>query len=103
MFNGKIVISDLYIWKHTLFRPIVVLLKDKEFKFMLKQQLRKVNRLNSSFNISDEFRQEVMDRRRALIPEMIKARGAGKRAVLVQDKLFIDNKPGTSINAKGSS
>jgi hypothetical protein len=47
-----------------------------------------------------------MDRRRALIAEMIKARGAGKRAVLVQDKLFIDNKlykAGTSINAKGPS
>jgi hypothetical protein len=87
-------------------RPIVVRFKDKESKFMLKQQLRKVNLRNSPFNVSDQFPQEVMDRRRALIPEMIKARGAGKRAVLVRDKLFIDNKlfkPGTSINTKGSS
>jgi hypothetical protein len=45
-----------------------------------------------------------MDRRRALIPGMIKARGAGKRVVLVRDKLFIDSKlyrPDASINAKG--
>jgi hypothetical protein len=47
-----------------------------------------------------------MDRRRALIPGMIKVRGAGKRMVLVRDKLYIDSKlyiPDDSINLKGSS
>ena len=40
----------------------------------------------------EQFTPIVQTRRKALIPEMIKARQAGKRAALVRDKLYINGK-----------
>ena len=54
---------------------------------------RKVNELlkHSDFGVGDQFPKAIQDRRRKLIPLMIKAKNEGKRAVLAYDKLYVNN------------
>jgi hypothetical protein len=69
----------------------VVKLKDTESKLVIKSALKHVNLKHSNYNVTEQYPQEVKERRKALIPEMIEARKQGKRAVLVRDKLYINN------------
>lgn len=77
---------------HGKIRPIVVKFSDTDSKLLVKSALRHINLKYSDYNVSEQFPPEVKEKRKALIPELIKARNQGKRAVLVRDKLYIDNK-----------
>ena len=55
-----------------------------------------------SISVSDQFPKSIQDRRKALLPAMIKAKKAGKSAYLSYDKLYIDNKMYT-VNTVSSS
>lgn len=62
-----------------------------------KSAFKFVNLKFSDYNVSEQpppptFETEVKERWNALIPELIKARYKGKGAVLMWNKLFIDNK-----------
>lgn len=73
-------------------RPIVAKLvrtKDKEF---IKQASKIADLRSSDFRVADQFPQEVLARRKELIPKMVDARKNGNKAVLVRDKLYINNK-----------
>jgi hypothetical protein len=71
-------------------RPIVAKL-DEDSKSLIKSALKGINLRFSPYNVSDQFPPEVKERRKELIPTMLKARREGKRAVLVRDKLIINN------------
>jgi hypothetical protein len=71
-------------------RPIVAKF-DTDSKMLIKSFLKKVKLQHTDYNVSEQYPQEVKDRRKELIPVMLEARKSGKRAVLVRDKLFIDN------------
>ena len=73
-------------------RPIVAKFKDTASKMCVKNALRSVNLRNTPFNVFDQLPQEIQERRKALVPVMLKARSEGKRAYLVRDKLFINNR-----------
>ena len=73
-------------------RAIVAKFKDTDSKMCIKAALRDVNLRSSGFGVHDQLPQEVQERRKALIPIMVKAREEGKRAFLVRDKLFINNR-----------
>ena len=49
----------------------------------VKNSLKNTNLRNTNFNVKDQFLQEVVDKRRNLIPAMIQARRQDKKAVLV--------------------
>lgn len=71
-------------------RPIVVKFggsRDKEF---IKQAARAVDLKASNFRVVDQFPQEVLDKRKELIPKMLEERSKGKDAVLVRDKLYVN-------------
>ena len=71
-------------------RPIVVKFNYYPDKLSVKQKAKdKLD--NSSFSVGDQFPKAIQDRRRKLIPVMIKAKREGKRAVLAYDKLYINN------------
>ena len=72
-------------------RPIVVKFKDTCSKLAVKDSLKQVNLFNTDYNVTEQYPQEVRDRRKELIPVMLQARKAGKKAVLVRDKLYINN------------
>ena len=72
--------------------PIVAKFVDTTYKLFVKDQLRSVNLRQTSYNVTDQYPHEVQQRRRDLIPVMIQARKDGKRASLVRDKLFINNR-----------
>lgn len=71
-------------------RPIVAKF-DTDSKMLIKSSLKHVSFQFTEYNVSEQYPQEVKDRRKELIPVMLQARKAGKRAVLVRDKLFINN------------
>jgi hypothetical protein len=73
-------------------RPIVVKFKDTASKLEVKNALKSVNLKGTKFNVGEQYPQEIQQRRRDLIPKLIEARNQNKKAVLVRDKLFIDNK-----------
>ena len=73
-------------------RNIVVKFKDTQSKMVVKNALRDVNLKDTPFGVFEQFPPIVQTRRKALIPEMIKARQAGKGAALVRDKLYINGK-----------
>jgi hypothetical protein len=64
---------------------------DTDSKMLIKSFLKKVKLQHTDYNMSEQYPQEVKDRRKELFPVMLEARNSGKRAVLVRDKLFIDN------------
>ena len=72
-------------------RPIVVKFMDTDSKMRVKSTLKGANLKNSPYNVFDQLPQKVQERRKSLIPIMLKARSEGKRAYLVRDKLFINN------------
>ncbi|XP_060583954.1 uncharacterized protein LOC132740117 [Ruditapes philippinarum] len=55
------------------------------------ESLKHVKLQHTDYNVADQYPPEVKDRRKQLKPVMIDARKQGKRAVLVRDKLYIDN------------
>lgn len=74
-------------------RAIVVKFKDTESKMLIKSALKNINLKATPFAVFEQYPQAVQERRKALIPEMVKARNSGKTAFLVKDKLFINGKP----------
>jgi hypothetical protein len=59
---------------------------------IIKDKLKGVNPYPTPYNVSDQYPPEVQQRRRELIPKMLAARRDGKKATLVRDKLYINNK-----------
>ncbi len=72
-------------------RPIVAKFRDSSSKQCVKDALKLVDLKASPCNVSEQYPQEVKDRRRTLVPIMVQARKDGKKAVLVRDKLYINN------------
>ncbi|XP_045214329.1 uncharacterized protein LOC123564656 [Mercenaria mercenaria] len=72
-------------------RPIVGKFNSSVDKYDIKQ---KINEKRGTIHIKagDQYPKVIQERRRALIPELIKAKEANKHAVLSYDKLFIDGK-----------
>lgn len=70
-------------------RPIVA----KFAYFPDRERVRMdAKKLKRPYGISQQFPNEVMERRRKLIPIMLDARKAGKESYLVTDKLYIDGR-----------
>lgn len=80
-------------FKHGKPRAIVVKFKDTNSKMLVKSALKSINLKNTSFAVFEQYPQAVQERRKALIPEMVKARNSGKTAFLVKDKLLINGRP----------
>ncbi len=60
---------------------------------MSSQDLGNPSRVSKPvINVSDQFPKSVQDRRKILLPVMIKAKHDGKNAFLSYDKLYIDGK-----------
>lgn len=75
-------------------RPIVVKFADTNSKMLVKSALRNVKFQGyprSTYNVVEQYPQEVQERRRQLFPVLREARGRGDRATLVRDKLYINN------------
>jgi len=92
---GKVRVDRVHrIWPYRAnwTTPIVAKFVDTTYKLFVKDQLRSVNLRQTSYNVTDQYPHEVQQRRRDLIPVMIQARKDGKRASLVRDKLFINNR-----------
>ena len=69
-------------------RPIIVKFnyhQDREFVRINAKKLKATN-----FGISKQFPSEIEQTRRALYPELKKAKAAGKKVNMVRDQLFID-------------
>ena len=73
-------------------RSIVVKFQDTASKMVVKNALQNINLKNTPFSVFDQFPQIVQERRKELIPVMLEARRNNKKAVLVRDKLYINNK-----------
>ncbi|KAL4223417.1 hypothetical protein ACF0H5_016888 [Mactra antiquata] len=71
-------------------RPIVAKL-DSQSKLMIKNALKIINLKNTVYKMADQYPSLVLERRKELIPVMLDACRQGKKAVLVRDKLFINN------------
>ena len=72
-------------------RPIVAKFKDTKSKTLIQSALKSIDLKNTDYNVSEQYPQEVKERRKALIPIMLQARREDKKAVLVRDKLYINN------------
>ena len=75
-------------------RPIVAKLVRTKDKELIKHASEVADLRSSDFRAADQFPQEVhvLARRKELIPKMADARKNGNKAVLVRDKLKINNK-----------
>lgn len=71
-------------------RPIVAKFNFHQDKIVVKQKANTMLR-HSDFSVADQYPKPIQERRRKLIPLLIKAKNEGKRAVLSYDKLYIDN------------
>ena len=71
-------------------RPIVAKFNYFQDKMKIKQQMLD-NPRASNKRVSDQFPRAIQERRKILIPYLVKARSDGKRASLVHDKLHIDD------------
>jgi hypothetical protein len=69
-------------------RPLVANF-DSDSKSLIQSALKTVKPRTTPYNVSEQFPPEVKERRKALIPELIKARRDGKTAFLRRDKLII--------------
>lgn len=78
-------------------RPIVVNFSYTPDKFEIKQRIYQ-RRETVSIKTSDQYPKVIQDRRKQLIPEMIKAREQEKEAVLRYDKLYIDGRLFRPVN-----
>ena len=79
------------IYDNTKKRPIVAKFNFFQDKATIKQSAYTALK-NSPYRVSDQFPKAIQDRRRALIPHLIKARESNKKAVLSYDKLYIDGR-----------
>ena len=70
-------------------RPIVVKCNFHQDKLLVKKQAYEKLK-ETSFRVSDQYPRTVQERRKALIPHLIKAKQDGKRAVFNYDKFFIN-------------
>lgn len=73
-------------------RSIVVKFKDTASKMVVKSALHDINLKDTPYKVFDQFPQIIQERRKELIPVMVQARKNQKKAVLVRDKLYINNK-----------
>lgn len=71
-------------------RPVVARFMNTSSKLRVKSALRNIDLRQTSFNVSEQYPNSVLNRRKELIDVMKTARRDGKRAVLVRDKLFIN-------------
>ena len=71
-------------------RPIVVKMTHFKDKEMIKKQKKTLS--GSNYGVNDQFPSAVMDRRKRLFPLMKKARQEGKKAVVVVDRLYINDR-----------
>ena len=72
-------------------RPIVVKFNFYQDKLRVKQGAYSKLQ-NTSYRISDQYPREIQERRKQLYPILNQAKAAGKRAILRNDKLFIDGR-----------
>lgn len=108
-------------------RPIVVKFSHYPDKQLVKQKSRELSQANRNaqvgdragsqdnervdrptgpqIRVSDQFPKVIQDRRKVLVPAMIKAKQAGKTAYLSYDKLYIDRKSytGETVSTSGFS
>lgn len=77
-------------------RPIVAKFVLSEHKDIVKSAASnvdlKVPPYNGAFRVTDQLPQEVLERRKELIPKMVSERNKGNRASLVRDKLYVNGK-----------
>ncbi|MEW8548740.1 MAG: hypothetical protein AB2693_35000 [Candidatus Thiodiazotropha sp.] len=73
-------------------RPIVVKFKDTDSKMRVKNSLKHIDLKQSPYAVFDQLPKEVQERRKSLIPTMLDARRRGKTAVLIRDKIYINNR-----------
>lgn len=73
-------------------RVLIVKFKDTDSKMLVKNAARQIDLKQTPFGVFDQYPPEVQEKRKGLIPIMLKARDEHKKAVLVRDKLYINNK-----------
>ena len=73
-------------------RAIIVKFKDTDSKMIVKNAAKEIDLKNTPFGVFDQYPPEVQEKRRSLIPKMLEAKAQHKKAVLVRDKLYINNK-----------
>lgn len=73
-------------------RVMIVKFKDTDSKMLVKNAARQTDLKQTPFGVFDQYPPEVQEKRKGLIPIMLKARDEHKKAVLVRDKLYINNK-----------
>ncbi|KAH3881219.1 hypothetical protein DPMN_005142 [Dreissena polymorpha] len=78
-------------------RPVVVKFNYFQDKIDVKQRIRDKQQ-TTPIRVADQFPKEIQDRRRKLIPFMIKCRNEGKNVNLNYDKLYVDNRMYTADN-----
>lgn len=71
-------------------RPVVARFMNTSSKMRVKSALRNIDLRQTPFNVSEQYPNSVLNRRKELIDVMKMARRDGNRAVLVRDKLFIN-------------
>ncbi|XP_052762065.1 uncharacterized protein LOC128204704 [Mya arenaria] len=71
-------------------RPIVVKFAFYPDRERVRQAARQVK--DDSIGVSEQFPREIMDKRRKLVPIMLKAREDGKEAYIRVDKLYINKR-----------
>ena len=74
-------------------RPIVVKFNFHQDKIEIKNKARE-KLTNTQFRVSEQYPREIQERRKKLIPELIKE---GKHAVLAYDKLYINGRLQTPV------
>ena len=72
-------------------RPIVAKFLNTSSKLEVKRSLKNADLKQTQYAVFDQHPKIVQERRKALIPIMVQARKDNKRAVLVGDKLYINN------------
>ena len=81
------------LFKHDKQRPIVAKFNFYQDKLVVKRSaFETLDRSTSKFRVSDQFPKVIQDRRKSLIPALIRAKNENKKAVLSYDKLYINNK-----------
>lgn len=73
-------------------RAMIVKFKDTDSKMLVKSTAKELDLKQTPYGVFDQYPPEVQEKRRALIPIMLKAKDERKKAVLVRDKLYINNK-----------
>lgn len=73
-------------------RAIIVKFKDTDSKMLVKTASRQFDLKQTPYGVFDQYPPEVQEKRKGLIPIMLKAKDERKKAVLVRDKLYINNR-----------